>query len=97
MNCNPFRKGTQTKLEQSYTLFWSSHDPRVDFKPVLDLIKSCDLEVIDMTYYSGESYVVDRRRHMTFGLRGTIQKLEMFELMACKDPKLAQFRDDSDI
>lgn len=91
MKINPFRKDTPTKFTQYYALFWNETDPSVQFKVVLDLFKELDLELVDMTYYPGGNPMADRCCSIRFGLKGTLQNLQLFELRAYRNPELEQF------
>lgn len=79
-------------LDRSYSLFWSENDPRVDFDPVIKLIKECSLSITNIVYHK-ETPVTNNRCSITFTLTGIIQNIELFELKCYQNPELAQFYD----
>ena len=85
-----FKKKNIVELTQYYSLLWSEKEPIVRFNHVFDLIKECDLTVVDMTYRSA-SHLVDDRCMITFGLKGTIQNLELFGVKCLHNPNLKIF------
>lgn len=87
-----FRKKNIVELTQYYSLLWSETEPIVRFNDVFDLFKECDLTVVDMIYRSA-SHLVDNRCMITFGLKGTIQNLDLFDVKALHNPKLKIFNE----
>lgn len=79
-------------LEYCYSLFWNKDDLTVEFGPVIDLIRECNLTIVDMAYRSAASSFDDRCM-MKFKLLGVFQNFELFELKCYQNPKLAQFID----
>lgn len=91
MKFNLFRKDTPTKVTRYHALLWNPSESRVYFKPMIDLIRRCHLEIVDMTYYPGGNPMLDNRCMINFGLNGTTQNFKAFERMAYQNPNLKQF------
>lgn len=91
MKIKLFKKDIPVKFTEYNTLFWNESEPKVQFKAVLDLIKECDLELVDMIYYPGGNPMLDYRCSIKFGVEGTLQNLELFKLRAYQNHKLRQF------
>lgn len=96
MNFDIFRRKKKPfETIEYYALLWSETDAIVKFEPMFDLIRECELVVVDMTYHRSNSRL-DNRCMINFGLKGTLQNLKLFSLKAYQNPNLSQFREDSD-
>ena len=89
-------KKKQVELVQYYSLLWNESEPVVRFNYVYELFRECDLTVVDMTYRSA-SHLSENRCMITFGLKGTIQNLELLDVKALHNPKLKIFGSDTAI
>lgn len=85
-----FFKKKPVELTQYYSLLWDQSEPIVRFNYVYELFRECNLTVVDMTYRSA-NHLVDDRCMITFGLKGTIQNLELLDAKALHNPKLKIF------
>lgn len=83
-------KKKPVELTQYYSLLWDQSEPIVRFNYVYELFRECNLTVVDMTYRSA-NHLVDNRCMITFGLKGTIQNLELLDTKALHNPKLKIF------
>ena len=83
-------KKKPVELTQYYSLLWDQSEPIVRFNYVYELFRECNLTVVDMTYRSA-NHLVDNRCMITFGLKGTIQNLELLAAKAAHNPKLKIF------
>ena len=85
-----FFKKKQVELVRYYSFLWNESEPVVKFDHVYHLFRECNLTVVDMTYRSSHP-LVDNQCMITFGLKGTIQNLELFDVKALRNSKLKMF------
>lgn len=88
------RRKRPLKIVQTYSLLWNKSDEIARFDPVCRMVKDCDLEIINITYYNPKPKLDDRCM-IVFDLKGTFLNLRRFEHKAYQNPDLRQFRDPS--
>lgn len=88
-----FKKRNVVETTQYLSFLWKESEPIVRFNDVFDLIRECELTMVDMTYYSA-SPLVDNHCMVRFGLKGTFSNLELFGRKTLHNPKLKIFNNE---
>ena len=86
------RNKEEPKIINWMSLSWDPSEHRVSFSTMFELMKTYDLKVVDMTFFSN-NHRLDNRNLIDFAVEGTYRNLESFMNAVSLSKDMDQFEE----